>query len=144
MEKNRIKDLREDNFYTQEYVASKLQINRYVYAKYESGIRNAPLDILIKIASLYGVSIDYLCGISDDRTLKEYKNVFNYKKLTNNIVNIRKEFGYTQQDLSEKISVMQSTISKYEIGLIGIPIDFLISLSLLYNKSLGSLMGLED
>ena len=57
---------------------------------------------------------------------------------------IRKEFGYTQQDLSEKISVMQSTISKYEIGLIGIPIDFLISLSLLYNKSLGSLMGLED
>ena len=35
MDNNRIKDLREDNFYTQEYVADMINLTRSAYSKYE-------------------------------------------------------------------------------------------------------------
>ncbi len=37
------------------------------YSKYEIGENNIPTDILIKLALLYGTSIDYLLGLTDER-----------------------------------------------------------------------------
>ena len=62
MELERIKDLREENFWTQKYVASKLDIAQRTYSHYENGSRSLPLDILIKLADLYDVSTDYILG----------------------------------------------------------------------------------
>lgn len=144
MDNNRIRDLREDNFYTQEYVAKKIGVSRVNYTRYESNMRTIPLEVLFKIACLYRVSVDYLCGITDIRDTKEYVEAFNYNKLTNNLIRIRKENGLTQEDLSLKVSTAQNTISEYESGIRKVSVDFLIVLSNLYNKSLDYLMGLEN
>ena len=64
--KLRIRDLREDRDYTQKYVSSYLMCDQSLYSKYERGERPVPLDITIKLAKLYDVSIDYLVGITDD------------------------------------------------------------------------------
>lgn len=58
----RIRDLREDNDFTQAEVAEKLHMQREVYRRYETGQRELPFNIAILIADLYNVSLDYLAG----------------------------------------------------------------------------------
>nr|WP_325299355.1 helix-turn-helix transcriptional regulator [uncultured Dysosmobacter sp.] len=61
----RIRDLREDHDWKQEYVAEKLGITQTNYSKYELGKVNIPVEMLMKLADLYGVSLDYLTGRTD-------------------------------------------------------------------------------
>ena len=58
----RLKDLRTDKDYTQKEIAEFLKIGRTQYNRYENGIRDIPIDLLIKLAKLYDTSIDYLVG----------------------------------------------------------------------------------
>ena len=63
----RIKDLREDSDYTQEYVAAYLGTSQTMYARYERGANELPIRHLIKLHELYNVSTDYILGISDKK-----------------------------------------------------------------------------
>lgn len=63
----RIKDLREDNDLTQKQVSEYLMCDQSLYSKYERGVREIPLSLVIKLADLYKVSIDYLVGRSDTK-----------------------------------------------------------------------------
>ncbi len=56
----RIKDLRIDNDLYQKQIANLLKITRQQYGLYESGKRDIPVDLLIKLADFYNVSIDYM------------------------------------------------------------------------------------
>ena len=62
----RVRDLREDHDWNQEYVAEKIGITQTTYSKYELGKVNIPLDMMIKLADLYHVSVDYLIGRTDE------------------------------------------------------------------------------
>lgn len=61
----RLYDLRIDNDMTQQDVADYLTCNRQVYARYERGIREIPVSMLIKLAKLYNVSTDYILGLDE-------------------------------------------------------------------------------
>lgn len=61
----RLYDLRIDRDLTQQQVADHLTCNRQVYARYEHGIREIPVSMLIELAKFYNVSIDYIVGLSD-------------------------------------------------------------------------------
>lgn len=58
----RIRDLREDHDLTQTQVEEKLNIPQRTYSYYETGQRMLPPEVLVKLANLYGVSVDYLLG----------------------------------------------------------------------------------
>lgn len=60
----RIRDLREDHDYTQEYVAKYLGTSQTMYARYERGANELPIHHLIKLCKLYKVSADFILGIS--------------------------------------------------------------------------------
>ena len=62
----RIRDLRDDNNYTQKELSKILNCSQQVYSNYELGQRDIPTDILIKLAKFYNVSTDYILGISDN------------------------------------------------------------------------------
>ena len=64
----RIEDLRIDHDYTQEQVAKYLNLAREVYRRYEKGTRSIPVDCLIGLAQLYDTSVDYLLGLTDQKT----------------------------------------------------------------------------
>ena len=64
----RLKDLREDCDKTQKQIADYLGIHEGVYRRYEKGIRDVPVDILIRLADYYHVSLDYLV----ERVEKKY------------------------------------------------------------------------
>ena len=66
MEIKRIRDLREDHDKTQKEIAEILNMHRSVYRRYESGERETPAWVIVKLASYYHVSTDYLLGLSDD------------------------------------------------------------------------------
>ncbi|MCI9144896.1 MAG: helix-turn-helix transcriptional regulator [Eubacterium sp.] len=65
----RIRDLREDNDKTQQEIANYLGMKQPQYYRYETGSRDIPLDILIKLADFYGVSVDYILGRTDNPKL---------------------------------------------------------------------------
>lgn len=63
----RLYDLRTDNDLTQQQVADYLMCNRQVYARYERGLREIPVSMLIKLSDLYKTSVDYILGRTDNR-----------------------------------------------------------------------------
>ena len=62
----RLRDMREDHDLTQKQVADKLYIQREVYRRYEAGEREIPFYIVIQIAELYNVSLDYIAGRTNE------------------------------------------------------------------------------
>lgn len=67
MKLRRLRDLREDNDFTQTDIARKIGISQRVYAYYESGEHTIPIELLIDLADIYDVSLDYLVGRTDDK-----------------------------------------------------------------------------
>lgn len=63
----RIRDMREDNSFRQTKIAEILGTTQQQYSKWERGEQEIPVHHLIKLASLYKVSIDYLVGISKNK-----------------------------------------------------------------------------
>lgn len=57
-----IRNLRIDGGYTQAQIAEYLNVKQNTYSQYEIGTLNYPIDVLIKLADFYGVSVDYLLG----------------------------------------------------------------------------------
>ena len=57
-----IRNLREDNDKLQVELAAYLNVKQTTYSKYELGKINIPVEVLIKLADFYDVSIDYLVG----------------------------------------------------------------------------------
>lgn len=63
---HRLRDLREDHDYTQEQLVKILGMHKTTYTNYEQGKREIPFALVIRLAKLYNVSIDFIAGISDD------------------------------------------------------------------------------
>ena len=63
----RLRDLREDNDKTQKEVSEYLFCDQSLYSKYERGLREVPVGIIIKLAALYGTSTDYILGLTDEK-----------------------------------------------------------------------------
>lgn len=61
----RIREIREDNFLTQQKIADLLCVGQRTYCDYESGKTRIPVDSLIILAKFYNVSLDYISGASD-------------------------------------------------------------------------------
>ncbi len=73
MNLKRIRDLREDADYTQEYMAHLLNITQRTYSRYENAEHAIPLGMLCTLADFYETSVDYLIGRTDVRTPYPHK-----------------------------------------------------------------------
>ena len=69
----RFRELSEDYHYTQQNIADLLHVGQRTYSDYESGKTRIPVDILLILAKHYNVSMDYISGASN------YKSVFPIK-----------------------------------------------------------------
>ena len=57
---NNLHRLRTENNYTQEQIGEKLNISRQAYSNYETGKRIPDIDMLIRIADIYEVTLEQL------------------------------------------------------------------------------------
>lgn len=84
-----LKKLRDQNNYSQIYVANKIGVKNNTLSGYESGRREPDLNTLVRLADLYDVSVDYLLG----RDIHIEKN----------LMDIEKEYLRMQLELYRKI-----------------------------------------
>ena len=70
-----IKDMRLRKGLTQSDVAAALGVSSVVYSRYETGKRQPSIDMLIQMADIFGVTVDFLLGRQDieDSTLSDYE-----------------------------------------------------------------------
>lgn len=66
MQRNRMRDLREDAELSQAELAEALGIAQTTYSGYERGFREPSLDMLCQIADFFHTSTDYLLGSTDN------------------------------------------------------------------------------
>lgn len=89
---------------SQEELAEKLNISQKSISKYERGNRRPSYEVLTSMASLFGVSADYLLELENGG-----ETVFGEK-----IVEQRKRKGITQQELADALNISRSTLAGYE------------------------------
>lgn len=61
----RLKDLRTENTMTRAQLAERLNISVRLVSYWENGERECNFDMLVKLAQIFDVSVDYLLGIKD-------------------------------------------------------------------------------
>lgn len=64
----KLRELRRERGWTQAQVAERIGGTASVVSAYENGIRQPSYEALIRLSRLYGVSTDYLLGVSGRRT----------------------------------------------------------------------------
>ena len=67
MKCQRIQDLRIDSDLSQKKIGEILHISQRSYSHYETGSRNIPIEMLIRLADYYDTTIDYLVGRTDNK-----------------------------------------------------------------------------
>ena len=67
----RIRELRGDNDLTQEDLASQLGISKRTLLRYESGVSEPTISVLISLSLLFNVSVDYIIGTKDTTEIDE-------------------------------------------------------------------------
>ena len=70
----KLKQLRELNHMTQRQAAEAIGCTQGNYSRYETGEREPSIDLLVRMAAAFGVSVDYLIGNADvdDMVLSTY------------------------------------------------------------------------
>ena len=69
MKFQRIQDLRIDSDLSQKKIGEILHISQRSYSHYETGSRNIPIEMLIRLANYYDTSINYLVGRTDRKKM---------------------------------------------------------------------------
>lgn len=69
-----LSELRREKGISQRTAATELNISQALLSHYENGLREPGLDFICKAADYYGVSVDYLLGVSDIRSGLVLKN----------------------------------------------------------------------
>ena len=62
----RLQDIRKDHGDTQQALAEKLHVSLYSIRCWEQGKSDPSHDLLVAICRLYGISADYLLGLTDE------------------------------------------------------------------------------
>ena len=68
VDRQRLVEARNRHGYSQKYVALTVGVAPSIVSRWESGVKFPSRENLAKLAELYGVSVDYLLGMSDDET----------------------------------------------------------------------------
>lgn len=56
----RLKSERKSHKFTQEFVATQIGVSLRAYQQYEQGLYEANIEKLIKLANLFGITVDFL------------------------------------------------------------------------------------
>lgn len=93
----RIKNLREDNDYTQKKMAEILHISQAQYSKYESGKSELTAQTLRDFAQHFNVSTDYLLELSD---IKSYNDISPNSNKLDRLINYFNQLSVENQDIA--------------------------------------------
>ena len=137
----RIKDIRTYFGNTQQELANMLGVSRSTYAGWENGIDAIILPYLNEFCNYYGVSLDYICGLTNTKKYNIINDKIDKTVLGNHLKEIRTKNNNTQEKVANIIKVDQSNYSKCELGKMFIHTYALIEFAKHYNVSIDWLCG---
>ena len=137
----RMKDIRTYFDNTQKELSDYLKVSRSTYAGWENGIDAIPLLKLNEFCNFFGISLDYVCGLTNTKKYNIINDKIDKIILGKNLKETRLEHSDSQSKISEVIKVDQSNYSKYELGKVLIHTYPLIDFAKHYKVSIDWLCG---
>lgn len=143
MNEKRLFDLREYADLSQKDLANKLGVTQQTYSLWEKGTKIIPLKHLNNLCNYYKTSMDYVLGLSNERTYSDIKEIkeLNKKLIGSRIKEIRESNKITLRDLASELNTTSSTISAYETGKTLVLTAFAYQICIKYDVSLDWLCG---
>ena len=137
----RMKDIRTYFGNTQKELADVLGVSRSTYAGWENGLDAIILPKLNVFCNYYGVSLDYICGLTNTKKYDIINDKIDKSVLGNNLKEIRTNNKHTREKVANIINVDQSNYSKCELGKMYIHTYALIEFAKHYKVSIDWLCG---
>ena len=127
-----LKTLRKINGLTQKELAEKLKIKQNSYSDWENGKSEPNIEMLVRIAGYFDVSLDYLMGGKMKNITEEFSLCL--KKL-------RMKRKLYQKQIAEELKISQQQYSKWEGGIITPNAETLVRLADYFDVSVDYLLG---
>ncbi|KST96264.1 helix-turn-helix domain-containing protein [Lactococcus lactis] len=127
-----LKTLRKKNSLTQKELAEKVGVKQNSYANWENGNREPNIEMLVRIADYFDVSLDYLLGGKMKNITEEFSLCL--KKL-------RMKRKLSQKQIAEELKISQQQYSKWEGGIITPNAETLVRLADYFDVSVDYLLG---
>ena len=137
----RMKDIRTYFGNTQKELADILGVSRSTYAGWENGLDAIILPKLNDFCNYYGVSLNYICGLTNTKKYDVINDKIDKSVLGNNLKETRTKNKHTQEKVANIINVDQSNYSKCELGKMYIHTYALIEFAKHYKVSIDWLCG---
>ncbi|MDD4282660.1 MAG: helix-turn-helix transcriptional regulator [Bacilli bacterium] len=135
MKFEKIKHLRNENNFTQQEVANFLNTHQSNYSKWENGIETIPFEKLFLLSKFYNSSLDYLTGLSTNKTISSVK-ALDKIIIGKNIKNLCRERQINQIKLAKVLKTSQSTVSALQNGKVLILTRFIYIIAKKYKYSI--------
>lgn len=94
----RMKKVREESGLTQKEVADKLKLKKTTLSGWENGRSEPPMETLVQLANLYGVSLDYLLCRTETRIEFDEEK---YRAIDADRQQLRERLDYIEKQLGE-------------------------------------------
>lgn len=140
----KIKDLRDEHDLTQVKMAKIMRVSKSTYGRWETDEAIIPLNHLNNLCNYFKVSMDYITGLSKEKTYENINKKLNKEIIGARLKDFRKNNNLTQEKLAAEINTTHSTISAYENGKTMILTAFAYNICKKYNVSLDYLVGRID
>ena len=101
---NKLKALRKNSALTQKQIADVIGIDRSTYSYYENGKASPSLEVLVKIAKVFNVTLDYIIYGEESKTVQPVS------VLTDNYTSYSKVDSFVNLSLEEKNLLMYSRL----------------------------------
>jgi len=146
----KLKELRLQSNLSQEQLSRKLDILRRAYIYYETGHKYPSVEVLIRIAKFFNVSIDFLMDEQDDaqtqnlfagEKLSEFTGNDLHTSFSENLKELRLRNNLSQEKMSRKLDIVTSTYIYYETGKRLPSIDLLTRIAKIFKVSISFLIN---
>ena len=126
----KLKELRLQNNLTQENLARKLDILRNSYIYYETGKKYPPVEVLIRMAKFFNVSISFLLDEQSENNNDLYMSFHEQLK------ELRLQNDLSQEKMSRKLGMVTRTYIFYETGQKFPSVDMLIRIAKVFKVNI--------
>lgn len=141
MNLERLYFLREENDMTQSDIGKLVGTKKVSVCNWEKTKAIIPLEKLNLLCNYFGVSMDYILKLSDEKNSNTNNVILDKVLIGNNIKKIREQNNLSQMALAKSLNTTQSTIWAYETGRTLILTAFAYQICAKYNVSMDWLCG---
>lgn len=140
---NRLNELRKKKKLTQVEMAKLLMVTQGAYQKWEAGSREPSFEMLMRIADILEVTIDFLLGRVDVVSLKYNYDLVNLESIGERLRFLRKTKNVTQEEVSKCLSLGQGTYSRWEKGTLEPSLNHVVKLSKYFEITTDEMLGVK-